>query len=144
MSWLYWFFNYWIALAKHKRISYHSFEFCWSVFCKNLKLYKLNCWQTGFSWMNFTLSSCWESKNLHSPVIALTTVPLATSYWNSLSKPLLSRIHRFVRSLIDSRIWEVDKFFGKLNSVSIYLTEFPKSIVWFHSLNAFSTVKTNP
>ena len=53
-------------------------------------------------------------------------------------------MQRFVKSLIDSSICKGDKFLGKLNYVSIYLTEFPKSIVWFHYLNALSTVKRNP
>lgn len=55
--------------------------------------------------MNFILSSYSESKNLQIPVMALTTVPFATSYWNSLLNPLLSRMQRFVKSLNDSIIW---------------------------------------
>ncbi len=56
-----------------------------------------------------------ESKNLHNPPTALVMVPLLTKTWNYLSKPLLYKIHKLVKSLNDYKIWAYDIFLGRLN-----------------------------
>lgn len=131
-----------IELASIKRKSYHSAEFFCKVFCKNLKPCNKNSWQIEFSLTNLITYYFLDSKSLLIPAIAFIIVPLLTSSWNSFSKPLLSNTHKLVKILRDYRIWVCEIFWGIENSVSIYLTGLLKSMVWFHYLKAFSTVKT--
>jgi len=138
-SWtcIYLFVKMLMAWANKSSKSYHYAEFFWRVFCKNLNPYKTNRWQIAFYWTNFIILYSGDNKSLQIPIMAFMIVPLLTSSWNYLSNPLLYRMHMLVKSRRDSSVWVWEIFFGKENSLSMYLTELLKSIVWFHYLNAF-------